>query len=163
MSWKTVLGATDMPHRRTYCEELFGDDKFNLNRCLEPHAYCKYKCNEVINPIENIPNYHCYIDCTKASMRESVKGLNKKKELVNYLKYIPKVGDKCDYKPLGEKTFFSCLVKELTQVKKGNFAKITYSTPNLHNREVYVQYPTSSFLACGKGLTIRKDCGKTEI
>ncbi len=162
-SWKVILGETDISHRRNYCDDLFSEDKMNFHRCLDPHMYCMFKCNGHINEIENILNFNCYSDCVKSALNEPVKGLNSKnKEAVNYLKFIPKVKDKCDFKPSGEKTFFSCVVMALSQIKKEKFVKIVYTTPNQKKREVFVQYPNSSLLACGKGLKIRTDCGKSK-
>ncbi len=159
-SWNVIMKETNLAHRRNYCQDLFPDDKINYHRCLDSHVYCKFRCNEDINEMENLLNFHCYSLCTKQALSEPVKGLNSKHEPVNFLAFIPKVGNKCDYKPLGEKTFFSCVVRSLSQIEKGKFAKIDYTTPNAAKREVWVRYPNSSFLACGKGLKIRSDCEK---
>lgn len=45
--------------------------------------------------------------------------------------------------------------------EKTKFAQIEYRVSTGDNREIYLQYPSSSLLACGKGLIVRTDCPKT--
>jgi len=75
------------------------------------------------------------------------------------MKYIPKVGEKCDYRPAGEKVYFKCVVIEVSKKLK-NMAKISYQMPTGAKKEAMVKYPNSEFVACGKGLLIRTDCKK---
>lgn len=160
-SWQNILNETDRSHRSNYCSELFGGDKFNNERCRHPHIYCKYRCNGQISNLESIINYNCYTDCVKLTQGEVIKiSPVKKKELVNYLAFNPTVGAKCDYKPLGEDTYFAGTVKEIKKLGENKFAQIDYTLSDGGQRSVYVQYPNANLLACGKGLTIRTDCDK---
>jgi len=119
-----------------------------------------YRCNGAVSAIENILFYNCYTDCTKASKAEHIVPFLKQKILVNYLAYQPKMGDKCDYKPSGLSTFFSAVIKKLEKHGKEQYAEVEYVVTTGDNRVVFVKYPNSSLLACGKGLNTRTDCPK---
>lgn len=157
-TWKSILKETDHGHRKLYCSDLFSEDRLNMNRCMEPHIYCKYRCNGEISNIENVLNFNCWFDCVKGAAAEPVKSPIQKAIPVNYLQYFPKVNDKCDYKPSGKSTYYSATVKELTKKGNAQFAQIDYVVENGEKRSIFVQYPTSSLLECGKGLTVRTDC-----
>ena len=43
-----------------------------------------------------------------------------------------------------------------------SFQNLKYDLPSGGVRQVFVKFPSSDFLACGKGLTIRTDCNTKE-
>jgi len=122
----------------------------------DKHNYCKYRCNEIINRIENIRNYSCYTDCIK-----SVKNVIVIKPIPpppNFGKWKPKLHDKCDYMPNGDVLFIPCVVVGIEQIGKINFAKIEFVSRNGHKSQLNVEYPNKKFLKCGEGIRMRKDC-----
>jgi len=74
--------------------------------------------------VENILNYSCQKDCVRSSNILE----NKKDEMSKLSKsglWIPKPGDKCDYKPGGENSFRMCVIKNVTKGKKNeNFTRV---------------------------------------
>lgn len=157
-SWLQVKNEASRVHRSSFCRDLFGDDKQMVLRCTDPHIYCKYRCNGVVPSLEAILNFHCYLDCNRAAKTESPVPFLKDRPPVNFLDFAPKVGDKCDYRPSGVSTYFSCTVKGTNKIDKTQFAHIEYAVESGEQREVYIQYPNLNFLPCGKGLIVRTDC-----
>ncbi len=151
------MGAKE---RLDYCKGLFVDDIIQIKRCEQPHLYCTYQCQGVIPKKLNILNYACYQDCVRESQVEKTVAPKAKSPPVNFISWQPKLQAKCDYKPEGEKVFVNCVVKQLTQIQKKNFAMIEYKVQDGSIRQVYVEYPNMNLLECGKGLKIRKDCNE---
>ncbi len=154
-TWHMILDHSSKSEVRNYCKELFLDDKVENLRCSRPHIYCRYRCDQLIDPIENVRNYHCYTDCVRALQTEKVT--KKEPPKLNFM-WNPESGNKCDYKPSGGDIFYPCNVLQISVHNKKKFAKVKYLTKDLKPRYVYVNYPNSNFLPCGKGIHIRKDC-----
>lgn len=156
-TWKSVLANTSVKDRDLFCRSVFLDDKEQVSRCKNPHAYCDYKCSDDIPDIQNIWKYHCFTDCTK-----KIKNENKPKKIYPQKSFIwqPVVKDKCDYKPSGENLYVPCSVDSLSKIDKTKFATISYKTQSGEERKVHIQYPDISFMKCGDGIPVRKDCKK---
>ncbi len=158
MTWKSVLKQVGGKSIRDYCSELFLDDPIQVQRCSLPHIYCRYQCDKFISKIQAIINYACYQDCVREGKVEKTIATKKKDPPVNFLTWVPKLNDKCDYKPSGEKVFVNCVVKGLSTLGKKKFAQIEYKVRDGTTRAVHVEYPNINLLECGKGLKTRKDC-----
>ena len=157
-SWNFLLKKVSERDRNSYCWDLFVDDEQELLRCKRPHIFCKFQCEEIVNPIENLLNYHCYQDCIRQTKIESKESPKPESPQVNYLTWVPKSGAKCDYKPSGEEVFVNCHVKNITKIDNADFAEIDYLIIEGSYRNVVVRFPSPNLLKCGKGLTIRTDC-----
>ena len=156
-TWKSILNQASLPARRIYCTEMFIGLEMQINRCIRPHIYCKYKCDSLINRIENILNYACFVGCIRQTKIEKAIEAPAEKVQNNFLTWVPKRGEKCDYQPSGSQEFVPCEVKEVKKIKKQRFARISYKTSN-GEREVWIKYPSPDFLKCGVGIKIRNDC-----
>jgi len=144
----------------SYCQDLFGDDKNQNNRCMRPHIYCRYQCDSVISPIEKLINYKCYADCIRQIKIQSSTALPKPAPQENFITWQPKLGAKCDYKPSGHNTFVPCVVKQIKDIGTSHFTYLTYQVLDGSQRLVWVATPSPNLLECGKGLKIRTDCQK---
>jgi len=130
-----------------------------INRCKRPHLYCKYRCDDSTNKIENIRNFSCFTQCL--NQLKILPKIVKPREAVNW-SWIPKLGDKCDLKPSGAAVYYAGNVKKLKYMpkEKKSFATVEYTTSHGEKRQVTIMYPSSSFLPCGKGIFSRTDCKK---
>lgn len=165
ITFKSAFPNVNKSGRLEYCKEIFVDDKIQIERCVRPHIFCKYKCDSVISKIQNLINYSCYVDCVRQTKVELIATAAvtktdeaKKDPPVNFMTWVPTLNAKCDYKPEGLNTFVNCVVKGLTESEKKKFATIEYQNIDGTQRKVNVEYPNVNLLQCGKGLKVRTDC-----
>ncbi len=142
---------------KNYCKDLFLNDNLEIDRCTRPHIYCKFRCSGLVSTLENIRNHQCYATCVRHVQNEDIAKKKKKHPLPSF-NWNPTVGAKCDYKPSGTDLFVACIVRGLSELPNKKFAQIQYLTKDREKRNVHVNYPNSSFLQCGKGITVRNDC-----
>lgn len=164
ITWKSLLKNVSLSSRKYYCSELFPGDEEEILRCIRPHVYCKYQCLKRISRIENIINYHCFVDCIRESKIEkqivAVQPLQQ--PAGNFLKFFPKSGKKCDYKPSGELIFVPAKIIKIKSINKLKFAELEYLLPDSSKRHVFVRFPNPNLLRCGKALKGRLDCDKED-
>ena len=99
-----ILSVTALKDRKNYCSNEFLPEDPNLKYCELPRVYCRIRCDDLIDPIENIANYNCYRDCVKTVHEEDLKlkgspqDLNRKQAESSELEQ-PYVGLKVDFMP----------------------------------------------------------------
>jgi len=157
-SWNSILRQLKYKERKIFCYGIFSNIKDEINRCIEIHNYCRIRCDKIIPTVENILNYSCQKDCVRSSNILE----NKKDEMSKLSKsglWIPKPGDKCDYKPGGENSFRMCVIKNVTKGKKMKIS-LEYLADGMKSLKAEIKYPNpnDNLKRCGEALTARMDC-----
>ncbi len=154
-SWVDLLRHTEPKSNKMYCTNLFGSKSNDIAKCLIPTNLCKYKCDEHIPTTENILNFNCYRDCLKKIANQNNQVKIEKKS------WIPKVGEKIDFRPNEENSFLPGIVldvKNSKYIKKGTVLLISYREKNGDTLKAKNYFPSNKILQCGSNLTERKDC-----
>jgi len=156
-SWGTILKGLKEKERMIYCKELFNSLRFEVTRCVEIHNYCQLRCDKKFSKVENLLNFACQRDCVKmANIVDS-----KKDALSDLLKksgWIPKKGEKCDYKPKGEDSYRLCLIKDVVQRGTNKIIVIQYNPDGNAKIKAEIKWPDKNLNQCGSKLTNRMDC-----
>lgn len=82
-----------------------------VKKCSKLYNYCEQCCDQVIPKQERILNYACWVGCineSKSSAKRAAEAKLAEAELMAQLAgaYVPVQGDKIDFKPEGENSFF---------------------------------------------------------
>lgn len=159
-TWFKLLEKVSSRDRKIYCRMTFDNEPTHTTRCMEVHNYCKIRCDELIPPEENIINFACLQDCVrKANSIEAQNDKSSPKIYINNNKWTPKIGEKCDYKPLDTPYILPCIVVSLNQKK--TLARI--SCDKISDKVIInVQIPNKNLTECGKLLGDRTDCRQIE-
>lgn len=156
-----IMKRLTFDKRLRKCRSLYRKNVSEVNRCVEPHIYCKLSCDEHIHPKENISNYFCYkscIDTINQSKKKSPFGSNA---------WDPKLGEKVDYFKADENMYVMAKIKQIKNDPAGGDDKIItvdYTTPDgiEATSEDRWNQTAKSIVKCGKELTGRTDCLKKE-
>lgn len=156
-----IQNSINIDKRKYACRRMFRTNPSEMIRCLEPHVFCKYKCDEFISPIEAISNFCCFNTCV-----QSIKNLTKTGIMMDST-WEPIVGEKVDYLQRGENGYIAARVTAVQdEPEYGEGAKlisINYVSPDgvESNGQERWKPHAKSIVKCGQELSARKDCGAT--
>ena len=71
-TWNELINSLDNRSMTKYCIQFIEQSK--KEKCNTPSTFCEYKCNEYVDPIENIMHYACVSDCRKKL--RTIKSIN---------------------------------------------------------------------------------------
>ena len=167
-TFEQILAENTEGMREIYCKSFYGQSK-EMYICKEIHNYCQLRCNEYINKRENILNYNCIKSCIKDSKSKTkiknTKIIQSEKEKsleMQKNKWIPKISEKCDFKPdEGNSTgeWVPCVISKVMISENDNvFLEIKYTFDKLKDKKKTLIYPSPLITHCGQMLIMRNDC-----
>ena len=71
-TWNELINSLNTHSMAKYCSQFIEQSK--KEQCNTPSTFCEYKCNEYVDPIENIMHYACVSDCRKKL--RTIKSIN---------------------------------------------------------------------------------------
>ena len=141
--------------RQKFCKKVYKGKPEDVNRCVEPHFFCKLRCDEFIKSKENLSNYCCFRTCVASIQNMSTSVDIGKQE------WLPKNKDKIDYQPKGESDYVKGVIqKVMDSASGGKILQIMYVEGMGESSTVEEKWNSNSdnIGKCGKYLTARTDC-----
>eukprot|EP00340_Litonotus_pictus_P002490 CAMPEP_0170519088 /NCGR_PEP_ID=MMETSP0209-20121228/4623_1 /TAXON_ID=665100 ORGANISM="Litonotus pictus, Strain P1" /NCGR_SAMPLE_ID=MMETSP0209 /ASSEMBLY_ACC=CAM_ASM_000301 /LENGTH=1885 /DNA_ID=CAMNT_0010804883 /DNA_START=79 /DNA_END=5736 /DNA_ORIENTATION=- len=148
--------------RKFHCRKMFKTNPNEIERCIEPHIYCKYMCDTDIKVRENISNYGCFSNCVK-----SIKNMSKP-SVVGGSSWVPSIGEKVDYKQSGETMYIKAKVTSVRDdinVANGKVVALHYLTYEQEEMDAEEKWVPGgvNIKKCGSMLVQRNDCNSRDI
>lgn len=173
-NFNNIIKENTKLHRDKQCKHKYTEDLNKRTECREFHNYCKIQCNSIVFRRENILNFICYNKCIKDyylklkinNMQDNAVFAERDNSI-----WIPKEGEKCDFKPDDEgiSYWIPCFIQQV-KVNENDpeqkFVQLKYlSEKNSKNQETIINllYPNQTLKRCGEILNIRKDCLNSKI
>jgi len=155
-----IQNSLHLEKRKWQCKKMFRGNPSEMIRCLEPHVYCKLKCDEHISPIEALSNYCCFSGCVQAIKNLNKSGINTDSS------WTPSINEKVDYLQRGENGYIAAIVTGVSDDQdygEGNkLVSLNFVTPDgTEQTTVQERWKPHSkqIVKCGQELIDRKDCG----
>lgn len=153
ITWNIMLGQVKVKNKiANYCKTTFKYSHSEKENCLNPHFYCRYRCQEKINEFQyGVLFLACIKDCKSVidSMSTPIFGPT------NPVAVTFDKGEKIDVK-INDSAFPGIVISiETTQGEQ--YAKINYSE-NFENKTNIFNTGSGVMSKCGTLLTKRTDC-----
>ena len=155
-TWNVIIKHSEPKEVKKFCQNNFKTEVEEFNRCLQPQYFCRLKCDDYVPVEENILNFNCVKDCIKKILSQT----NEYKE--DKTEWSPKIHEKIDFLPKGEKTYRIGKIDSLKEItlknKKIKTYFVVYADSAGNNIRAKLTFPTNRIAKCSTKLILRNDC-----
>lgn len=141
---------------KNWCKKTFKYSQDDYMRCQLPQFYCRYKCQELVNPeVYGVLYYNCYTDCAanlNRSMNPGKVSVAEKKEK-SYSN-----NDKVDFLPKGTTSYLAATVIKTTNIDGNKMATVEWEDELGNKVSDEVVFDDERIEKCGGKLKKRTDC-----
>ena len=147
--------------RKAYCRKVMrGFSTQRFIECVEPHMFCKLKCDENINSVsERIQNFCCFKSCVNMINNATAPAM------LSQHPWEPVSGERVDFLPRGENIPVEAVVisvRDDQMEKNTKVVLLKYLLPDGGASSAEEKFTLGSTMLskCGEKLTNRRDCNK---
>lgn len=156
LSWTYIIKkAQEKSKVKVWCKKTFKFSMDEYSRCLLPHFYCRYRCQELL-PENNygILYYSCVNECVVAMKSTGFPDESSKSPLEK--SYAE--NEMVDFLPKGQASYIPAVVMKVTNKAGDKFASIEYEDEmgNKHTEDLI--FKDERLDKCGTKLKKRSDC-----